>query len=171
MSQPLLATALRAALCAAFAGPGRHGGPGDAELHDPHRHLPAGEPADAAVRLRLTNGAVRKAGRNPPSSLYFCDVPIDDLAVPSYNRMELQFTDKHTTGNGHVVARLMRRNLQTGAAVEVARASSVPSASLRTAGVSLAAPMDFRTHEYYVLVSLQAPVAEVEAHTVRFVTR
>lgn len=122
--------------------------------------------------LKLTNGAVRKAGRNPPSSLYFCDVPIDDLAVPSYNRMELQFIDRNTSGSGHVIARLMRRNLQTGVATEVARASSVPSATLRTVGVALPAPMDFRFNEYYVLVSLTTTgTVAVEAHTVRFVTR
>ena len=171
MSQPLLATALRAALCAASLGLAATA----AQATQNYTILIGTcQPANLLTLqfdLRLTNGAVRKAGRNPPSSLYFCDVPIDDLALPSYNGMELQFTDKHTTGNGHVVARLMRRNLQTGAAVEVARASSVPSATLRTAGVSLSAPMDFRSHEYYVLVSLQAPVAEVEAHTVRFVTR
>jgi hypothetical protein len=123
--------------------------------------------------LKLTNGAVRKAGRNPPSSVYFCDVPIDGVTrLPTYTHMELKFIDKNTTGNGHVIARLMRKNLQTGVATEVARASSVPSATLRTASVALPTPMDLSANDFYVLVSLSTTgLVVVEAHTVRFVTR
>lgn len=132
------------------------------------------EPANLATLqydLKLTNGAVRKAGRNPPSSLYFCDVPIDDLATAPYNVMELRYIDRHTSGSGHIVARLMRRNIATGGTVEVARVTSVPSASLRAGTVALPAPMDFANHEYFVLVMLTAPSAQVEAHTIRFLTR
>jgi len=122
--------------------------------------------------LKLTNGAVRKAGRNPPSSLYYCDVPIDQLtATPTYTHLQLQYIDKNTTGNGHVTARLMRKHLQTGVASEVARVLSVPSASLRTVSVALPYALDLRSYDVYVIVSLTSPLAEVEAHTVRLVTR
>jgi hypothetical protein len=174
MSPSSLAAVVRTALCATTLGVA--GGASLAATLPYTAAIGTCTPANLPTLqydLKLTNGAVRKAGRNPPSSLYFCDVPIDSLAsVPTHNRMELQFIDRNTSGSGHVIARLMRRNLQTGVATEVARASSVPSATLRTVGVALPAPMDFRFNEYYVLVSLTTTgMVAVEAHTVRFVTR
>jgi hypothetical protein len=117
---------------------------------------------------------VRKPGRNPPSR-YFCGLPVDDLAAvptaPSWNHFEFQFVDKNTSGNAHLTARLMRKNLATGAATEVARVASTPSSSLRTARVALPAPLDFGRQAYFVIVDLTTPLAEVEVHTVRLTTR
>jgi hypothetical protein len=122
--------------------------------------------------LKLTNGAVRKAGRNPPSSAYFCDVPIDDFtAKPSWNVLELQFRDRNATGDGHVRARLLRKRIDTGGATEVAVAESVPSEKVTTVRVPLREPMNFDRFAYFVIVEMTTSEAAVEAHMVRLVTR
>jgi hypothetical protein len=122
--------------------------------------------------LRLTNGAVRKPGRNPPGSAYFCGLPIDDLtAKPSWNRFELQYIDRNSAGDGHVTARLMRRTISSGATTTLAVASSVPSATLRTVHVDIAKTMDTSIYAYFVIVTLTSPSQPVDAYTVRLTTR
>lgn len=139
--------------------------------------LPVGTctPANAITLqsdLRLTNGAVRKPGRNPPGTAYFCDLPIDDLtARPTWNRLELQYIDSNPAGNGHVTARLMRRTISTGATSVVAIASSVPSATLKTARAAIDKPMDTSLFAYFVIVNLTSSNQPVEAHTIRLITR
>jgi len=176
MSRPSIATAARAGLCTAVLG--LAAGAAQASL-DVTAIVGGCSPANLLTLqydLKLTNGAVRKAGRNPPSSLYFCDFPIDDLATatkPTWTHMQLQYIDRNTTGNGNLTARLMRKSFSTGAAVEIARVSSTPAATtLRTLSVALPAPLDPKSFKYFFIVSLSTPtLAEVEAHTVRLVTR
>jgi hypothetical protein len=175
MSQPSRATSARAALLAAGLALAAASAQATRNFTIPIGTCSPANVATLQYDLRLTNGAVRKAGRNPPSSVYFCEVP-DDLAAapteaPTWNRFEFQFIDKNTTGNGNLMARLMRKSLSTGAAVEVVRVSSTPSSTLRTAGVSLPAKLDVGRYKHFVIIVLKTPLAEVEAHTVRLVTR
>lgn len=171
MSRFIPAPASRAALLCAFLGLA------PAAQASQDFTLPIGTctPANAITLqsdLRLTNGAVRKPGRNPPGTAYFCDLPIDDLtARPSWNRLELQYIDRNSAGDGHVTARLMRRTISTGSTTTVALASSVPSATLNTVRIAVAKPMDTSIYAYFVIVNLTSPSQPVEAHTIRLTTR
>ena len=121
--------------------------------------------------LRLTNGAVRKPGRNPPSR-YFCDVPIDDLAAkPSWNRFEFQYIDRNTTGTGNLVARLMRRANGSATASQVAKVSSVANGGTFTTGFAALPELDFALYDYFVIVDITTGRDPVDAVAVRLVTR
>lgn len=123
--------------------------------------------------LRLTNGAVRQSGRNPPSR-YFCGVPVDDLATaspPSWNRFDLQYVDRNTTGNGRIVARLMRRAVGSATATEVVRVTSVASAGQFRTGSTPMAALDFARYAYFVIVDVNTDQEPVDAIAVRLFTR
>lgn len=121
--------------------------------------------------LKLTNGAVRKSGRNPPV-LYFCPVIPDDLTTkPSWNRLELQYGDLNAATTGNITARLMRKSLVNGAAVAIATAQSQSPTAFATAQAPLAAPMDHARYAYYVIVEMKTATKLLDAHTVRLVTR
>jgi len=134
--------------------------------------LPVGTCAPASLLtlqmdLKLTNGAVRRAGRNPPGgSRYMCDVPDDFAAAEAPNTFQLGYIDKNTSGEGNVSARLMRRTRTTGATKMVARLDSVPSATLKMLSVTLTAPLDTVNYTYFIFVDMKALGQPVEAHTV-----
>jgi hypothetical protein len=123
--------------------------------------------------LRLTNGAVLKPGRNPPS-LYFCpDLGLaagQAAGAPTPNTFELQYRDLNARGTGHVRARLMRKNLATGAAGEVVRLSSTPSTTVATVSSPVNA-IDLERYVYFVLVELATPLEPLEAHRVCLTSR
>ena len=123
--------------------------------------------------LRLSNGGVQKPGRNPPSR-YLCDV-IDDFTAaagaPSWNTFQFQFVDRNPSGSGHMTARLMARPIASEGVRELARVSSTPSPSLRSTSVALAAPLNFATYDYFVIVELTTTLLPVDAIAVRLLTR
>lgn len=124
--------------------------------------------------LFLTNGAVRKEGRNTPPARYVCGVPIDDLsAIQSHNELQLTYRDPNLadSGNGHVRARLLRKNMSTGWVREIARVDSEPSLRVKTLGAPIVEPLDRAKYAYFIVVELWTPAQPVEAHLVRLVTR
>lgn len=130
--------------------------------------------ASLQADLRLTNGAVVKPGRNPPSRL-FC--PVMGLAAsqaggaPAPNTFELQFRDLNTRDTGNVRARLMRKSRVTGAASDVVKLESTPSSTVGTVSARVTEPWDLDRFVYYVLIELAAPVEPVEVHSVCLVSR
>ena len=121
--------------------------------------------------LKLTNGAVRRAGRNPPGgSRYMCDVP-DDFAATPPNTFEFQYIDRNIEGNGNLSARLMRRTRTSGATVTWVRLDSVPSSTLKTLRAPLPGPLDTAHYFFFVIVEMSTDNAQVEAHTVGLTLR
>lgn len=172
MSNPLRPSAFRQALAAAgLACAAASAGA------VPNLTVPIGTCAPANLvslqfDLRLTSGAVRRAGRNPPggATRYLCDVPDDfSAAPPTWNRFEFQYIDRNLTGNGHAVARLMRRPNTSGSGIEVARLTSVPSTTLRTLAATL--PALPARNDYYVIVDLVTTNPSVDAFAFRLLTR
>jgi hypothetical protein len=173
MTTPPIASLGRAALLAATLGLAATAAQATLDLGIVVGTCPPRTASALHYDLHLTNGAVRKAGRNPPKvSAYFCDVPVDDLTtVPGWNTLELQFSDRNPTGDGNVRARLMRKSLVSGGAKELVAVYSVPSSSVRTVSVPLPEPLDFTRFAYFVIVELTTPLEAVEAHMVRLTTR
>jgi hypothetical protein len=163
--------ALRAALAAATLALGAAAAQASLNITVAVGTCPPGNLSTLQNDLRLTNGAVRQSGRNPPSR-YFCEVPIDDLAAaPSWNRFEFQYIDRNTSGSGRLIARLMRRAIGTATAAEVVRVTSVASAGqFRTGSVVLPA-LDFAKFDYFVIVDIDTDQESVDAIAVRLVTR
>lgn len=130
---------------------------------------PAADGVTLLTDLRLTNGGVLKAGREPPSS-YFC--PDLGLAAaraggsPMPNVFELQYRDLNVRGDGHVRARLMRKSRATGVATDVLRLAGPPSATVTTIRAPVTEAWDLINYTYYVLVELNTPAEPVEAHGV-----
>lgn len=119
--------------------------------------------------LRLTNGAVQKPGRNPPSR-YFCP-DLGLAAAPAVNTFELQFRDLNARDVGNVRARLMRKSRATGAASDVLSLDSTPSTTVSTVSARVTEAWDTERYAYFVLVEMAAPVQPVEAHSVCLIAR
>lgn len=135
---------------------------------------PAADLASLQADMRLTNGAVVKPGRNPPSRLFCPDIGLaanQAGGAPPPNTFELQFRDLNTRDTGNVRARLMRKSRATGAASDVARLDSTPSSTVSTVSTRLTEPWDLERYAYYVLIELAAPVEPVEVHSVCLVSR
>jgi hypothetical protein len=124
--------------------------------------------------LRLTNGAVQKPGREPPSR-YFCpDLGLSAAqagGAPTPNTFELQFRDLNPRDVGNVRAQLMRKNRTTGAARELLRLNSSYSATVATVSTKVTEAWDLENFIYFVLIEMVAPAQPVEAHSVCLVAR
>ena len=124
--------------------------------------------------LTLTNGAVQKPGRNPPSRFYCPDLGLTATAVAGGrppNSFELQFRDPNGREGGNVRAMLMRKSLSDGGASRVAQLYSTYSPTVATVRTPVAETWDLGRFAYFVMIELEAPTHPVEAHTVCLVAR
>lgn len=135
----------------------------------------AGDVTTLETDLKLSNGAVRKPGRNPPSRYFCSDLGLAAAqaagAAPNWNTFSMQYRDLNASGVGHVRARLMRKSLETGTAVDLVRLPSLPSATLATRSAAIPEPFDFQNFVYFAIVEMATPLEPLEAHTLCLTTR
>lgn len=124
--------------------------------------------------IRLSNGAVLKPGREPPSTYYCSDLGLaaeQAAGRPAPNSFELQYRDQNTNGAANVRARLIRKSLASGAVSDVVRVGGPPNRAVVTAQAQVNEAWDLGAYAYFVAVELSTPAQQVEAHTVCLLAR
>jgi hypothetical protein len=125
-------------------------------------HAPAFATTDFPLATRT---CPKELGRDPPSAMLkqSCGVwSPGDLAIPSWDVLELTATDEHLLGGG-VVATLQCTSRKTGATSPVATVRSERSSTAKTVAVRLPAPLNFNQCAYSIDVAADSTKAAAQA--------